>query len=98
LPDFSWYNIPKLENCTERPQNIPTGDKIYTMAIKYTNTPIYKALLSIPDLGFWYENITSGNPDEFYLRFVHFYDRVSDFSIHHLFGRHGRIAVETDRD
>jgi hypothetical protein len=28
LPDFSWYNIPKLEKCTILTQNIINGHKI----------------------------------------------------------------------
>jgi hypothetical protein len=32
LPDFSWYNIPKLKK-------IPKGHKIFQMAIKYTKWP-----------------------------------------------------------
>jgi hypothetical protein len=34
LPDFSWYNIPKRENGTKWPKNIPNGHKIYQTAEK----------------------------------------------------------------
>jgi hypothetical protein len=34
LPDFSWYNIPKLENTPKRLQKIPNGHKIHEMAVK----------------------------------------------------------------
>jgi hypothetical protein len=34
LPDFSWSNKPKWEKYTKRPQNIPSGRKIYPLAVK----------------------------------------------------------------
>jgi hypothetical protein len=34
LPDFSWYNIPKWEKYTQKPQNVPNGHKIYNLAVK----------------------------------------------------------------
>jgi hypothetical protein len=33
LPDFSWYDIPKLEKYTKWPQNVQNGRKIDQMAI-----------------------------------------------------------------
>jgi hypothetical protein len=36
LPDFSWYKIPKRENISKWPTNIPNDHKIYPMAIEYT--------------------------------------------------------------
>jgi hypothetical protein len=33
------------------------------MAMKYTNLFHSKALQNLPELGFWFENIPSGNPD-----------------------------------
>jgi hypothetical protein len=35
------------------------------MAVKYTKNKniSFQALQNIPKLGFWHENITSGNPD-----------------------------------
>jgi hypothetical protein len=34
LPDFSWYNIPKLGKYTKLSPNIPNVHKIYQMAVK----------------------------------------------------------------
>jgi hypothetical protein len=34
LPDFSWYNIPKLGKCTELPFSVLNNNKIYQMTVK----------------------------------------------------------------
>jgi hypothetical protein len=36
LPDFSLSNIPKREKYTKWPQNVPVGQRIYQMAVKYS--------------------------------------------------------------
>jgi hypothetical protein len=47
--------------------NIPNREKIYLMATKYTkNRPassITRPSKTYPNLGFWCENMTSGNSD-----------------------------------
>jgi hypothetical protein len=48
-----WQLATKLEN----------DHKIYQMAIEYTKLFRFKALQNLPKLGFWFENIPSGNPD-----------------------------------
>jgi hypothetical protein len=34
------------------------------MAIKYTKNVRYKTLQNLPKVGFWFENIPSGNPGQ----------------------------------
>jgi hypothetical protein len=59
LPDFYWYNIPKLGKIyqitmkyTKWPQNIPNGRTIDQMALKYRNICHCKSLHNLPKLGF----------------------------------------------
>jgi hypothetical protein len=60
LPDFSWYNIPKLEKYTKWPQNIPNGHELKSEMLQMAyNIPTF----SIPrpskiylKLYFWSEN------------------------------------------
>jgi hypothetical protein len=64
LPDFSWYNIPK------RKQILISSDKMYKidvkyldqMVIKYTNISHCKSLQNLPNSGFRFKIIASGNP------------------------------------
>jgi hypothetical protein len=39
LPDLSWYNRKNGKNIPKLPQNVPNGDKIYQMAVKYSEWP-----------------------------------------------------------
>jgi hypothetical protein len=61
-------NIPKRQNYTKWPQNVPNGHKIYRSAVNLTKRPLKnpsifhcKAFQIYPNWGFWLENIPSGN-------------------------------------
>jgi hypothetical protein len=71
LPDFSLYSIPKqgkIYQITIKypkwPQNLPNGCKTANIPISSIarHTKIY------PNLTFWFENMTSGNPGAYLLR------------------------------
>jgi hypothetical protein len=69
LPDFSWYNKPKRGNIyqiiikyTKCQQNVPNGRKIDQMAIIYTKIFHCNSLQNLAKVGFWFENMPSGNP------------------------------------
>jgi hypothetical protein len=49
---------------TELPQNIPNGRKKTKYLFKNTNILRSKTLQILPKLGFWLENIPSGNPGD----------------------------------
>jgi hypothetical protein len=50
LPDFSRYNVPKLERYTKLSQNVPKGHKIYYLAVKKTEGPYKFQHLQLQDL------------------------------------------------
>jgi hypothetical protein len=80
LPGFSWYNIPNnykiyqiATKYTKLPQNIPNCNKIYQIAIKWTKWTYNMATSLIarpskifPNRDFWFENMISGNPGQFF--------------------------------
>jgi hypothetical protein len=60
MPNYNKINqmaFNYVHMCTKRASNIPNGHKI-----KYKSFFYSKALQNIPNLGFWYKNIPSGNP------------------------------------
>jgi hypothetical protein len=70
LPDFSWFNVPKLEKMDKItvqyikfPQIVPTSRKTEQIAIKYTNIFHCKTPQNLPKLGFLVLKIPSGNPE-----------------------------------
>jgi hypothetical protein len=70
LPEISWHNIPKWGKMYQMGNKLPNGyntylpnsRNIFQMAIEYTTLFYSNALKNVPNLGFWSENIPSGNP------------------------------------
>jgi hypothetical protein len=73
LPDLSWHNIPKRGQYTILPLNYQMSIKyVYQLAIicigqmslkyVYQDLPLHDLKNICPNLAFWFENWTSGNP------------------------------------
>jgi hypothetical protein len=67
---FLGKNTKMWGKCTKWPQITPMGHKVHIlsgslidqMPLNYTDIFHCKTLQNLPKLGFWYENIRSGNP------------------------------------
>jgi hypothetical protein len=62
LPEFSLHNIPKRVKIYQIATKLPNGRNIFQVTIENTNVFNSNALQNLPKLGFWFENIPSGNP------------------------------------
>jgi hypothetical protein len=66
----TYQNLPNNQKYAKQSENIPKGHtiyihdrcKIFQMAIKNTNIFQSKALKINPNMNFWHETVTSGNP------------------------------------
>jgi hypothetical protein len=66
LPDFSWFNLPKRENCTKLPSNKLKCQKTVQMAVNYSSIFHFKNQQDLPKLGFLCRNYTIRQPWQWY--------------------------------